>query len=265
MSEWKNKTALITGASYGIGEAFARRLAADGANLIITARSRDRLDGLAGELRERHRVKVTVIEADLANPDAPVEIFTATEGAGLQVDLLVNNAGFGLVGDFASQPREKILEMIQVNVTALTALAHLYLHPMLRRESGAIINLASTASFQAVPYFAVYAATKAFILIFSESLWAECGGSSVRVLALCPGPVATHFQEVAGTARRRLPEKMQTADEVVETGLKALAQGRSHVVSGFNNRLMVEVERFVPRDVVTRMAERMFRQFSDRE
>ncbi len=263
MSEWKNKTALITGASYGIGESFARRLAADGATLVITARSRERLDALAAELRDRHRVSVTVIEADLAQPEAAQQIFRATEAAGLQVDLLVNNAGFGLVGDFARQPREKLTEMIQVNVTALVELAHLYLQPMLRRRSGAIINLASTASFQGVPYFAVYAATKSFILIFSESLWAECSGSGVRVLALCPGPTATHFQNVAGTSHRRLPEKMQTADEVVEIGLKALAQGRSHVVSGLNNKLMVEAERFVPRKVVTRMAERLFRQFSE--
>ncbi|HWQ36411.1 MAG TPA: SDR family oxidoreductase [Blastocatellia bacterium] len=262
MSEWKNKTALITGASYGIGESFARRLAAEGANVIITARSRERLEALAAELRERHRVAVTVIEADLARPEAAVEIFRATEAAGLQVDLLVNNAGFGIVGDFATQPREKLTEMIQVNVTALVELAHLYLQPMLERRAGAIINLASTASFQAVPYFAVYAATKSFILIFSESLWAECSGSNVRVLALCPGPTATHFQSVAGTAKRRLPERMQTADEVVEIGLKALAQGRSHVVSGLNNKLMVEIERFVPRDVVTRLAAKLFRQFS---
>jgi hypothetical protein len=263
MSEWKNKTALVTGASYGIGESFARRLAADGANLIITARSRDRLESLAAELRDRHRVRVTVIEADLARPDTAVEIFNFTQSARLQVDLLVNNAGFGLVGDFARQPREKLVEMIQVNVTALVELAHLYLQPMLERQSGAIINLASTASFQAVPYFGVYAATKAFILIFSESLWAECSGSNIRVLALCPGPTATHFQNVAGTSHRRLPERMQTAEEVVEAGLAALAQRRSHVVSGFNNKLMVGIERFAPRDVVTRLAAKLFRQFSN--
>ena len=263
MSEWKNKTALITGASYGIGESFARRLAADGAHLILTARSRDRLETLAEELRAQHRVNVTVIAADLARADAPEQIFKATEGSGLQVDLLVNNAGFGLVGNFANQSREKSVEMIQVNVTALVELAHLYLQPMLRRNSGAILNLASTASFQAVPYVAVYAATKSFILIFSESLWAECIGTKVRVLALCPGPTATHFQTVAGTSQRRLPEKMQPADEVVAAGLKALAEGRSHVVSGWNNRIMVTVEGLVPRDVVTRLAGKLFRQFSD--
>ena len=263
MSEWKNKTALITGASYGIGESFARRLAADGAHLIITARSRERLEVLANELRARHRINITVIEADLAQSNAPEQIFNATESAGLQVDLLINNAGFGLVGEFATQPRAKLAEMIQVNITALTELAHLYLQPMLQRKSGAIINLASTASFQAVPYFAVYAATKSFILILSESLWAECSGTNVRVLALCPGPTATHFQTVAGTSQRRLPEKMQTAEQVVEAGLQALAQGRSHVVSGWNNRLMVTVERFVPRDVVTGIAGKLFRQFSE--
>jgi hypothetical protein len=262
MSEWRGKTALITGASYGIGEAFARRLAADGANVIITARSRDRLEKLAAELRERCGVAVTIIEADLANPEAAAQIFQETERAGLSVDLLVNNAGFGLVGDFAGQPLEKLTEMIQVNVTALMALTHLFVQPMLRRKAGAIINLASTASFQGVPYFAVYAATKAFILIFSESLWAECQTQGVRVMALCPGPTATHFQEVAGTSHRRLPGKMQTAEAVVDEGLRALSTQRSFVISGLRNRMMVMMERFVPRIVITRAAEKLFRQFS---
>ncbi len=261
MSEWKGKRALITGASYGIGEAFARRLAADGAHLIITARSRERLEALAGELRERHKVSVSVITADLVQPTAPEEIFKETERLGLQVDLLVNNAGFGAVGEFARLSLQRQLEMIQLNVTALVMLSHLYLQPMLKRRSGAIIQVASTAAFQAVPYFAIYAATKAFVLSFSEALWAECREHGVRVLGLCPGPTETHFQEVAGTARRR-PPNMQTAEEVVEVALRALASGRSHVISGFSNRLQKQLQRFVPRDVITRVAARIFRPFA---
>ncbi|MGH9834741.1 MAG: SDR family NAD(P)-dependent oxidoreductase, partial [Blastocatellia bacterium] len=141
MSEWKSKTALVTGATYGIGEAFARRLASDGANVIITARSRDRLDALANELRSHHGANVTVIEADLSRPSAPEEIFRATEGSGVQIDLLVNNAGFGAVGDFADLPLARQLEMIQVNVTALVALSHLFLQAMAGRRAGAFIQV----------------------------------------------------------------------------------------------------------------------------
>ena len=264
MSEWKNKTALITGASYGIGEAFARRLAADGANLILTARSVNRLEALAAELRAQHGVNVTVIEADLAQATAPQLLFDNTEAAGLRVDLLINNAGFGLVGDFDQLPLDRQLEMIQVNSTALVALTHLFLQPMLRRRTGAILNLASTASFQGVPYFAVYAATKSFIMIFSEGLWAECQPLGVRVAALCPGPTESHFQVVAGTENLNRPVKMQTAAEVVEVGLLALAENRAVAVSGFNNRAMVFLERFVPRSFTNRLAAKLYRPFSTR-
>jgi short-subunit dehydrogenase len=266
MSEWRGRTALVTGASYGIGEVFARRLAADGAQVIVTARSGDRLDALARELRSNHGVPVTVVEADLADPGAPETVFRATEAAGRQVDLLVNNAGFGAVGDFADIPLSKQLEMIQVNVTALVALTHLYLQPMRARRDGAIIQLASTASFQGVPYSAIYAATKAFILNFSEGLWAECRADGVRVLALCPGPTATHFQAVAGTAHIRDPKKvpMQTPEAVVDAGLAALARGRSVAISGFGNQAMVAAERLLPRNLVTRVATRFYRPFSTR-
>lgn len=259
MSEWKDRSVLITGASYGIGEAFARRLAADGAHLILTARSRDRLEALAHELRQRHNANVTVIEADLAQPIVAEELFRETERLNLCVDLLINNAGFGANGEFARLPLARQLEMIQVNINALVALSHLYLQPMIERRAGAIINVASTAAFQAVPYFAVYAATKAFVLTFSEALWAEYREQGVRVLALCPGPTTTHFQQVAGTERRHPSKRMQTPEEVVEVGLQALARGRSHVISGFGNLMQTEIERFVPRDVVTRVAGRLYR------
>ncbi len=261
MSEWKGKTALVTGASYGIGEAFARRLADDGANVIITARSGVRLTAMANELRSRG-VEISVIEADLSRGSAPLEIFNETEGRGQRIDLLINNAGFGAVGDFARLPLDRQLEMIQVNVTALVEISHLFLQPMIKRRSGAIIQLASTASFQGVPYSSIYSATKAFILNFSEGLWAECREYGVRVVALCPGPTATHFQTVAGTSHLRDPEKMQTPEEVVEVGLKALADNRSVAISGLVNQLMIGAERFASRNLVTRIAARLYRPFS---
>lgn len=264
MSEWKGKTALITGASYGIGEAFARRLAADGANLILTARSVDRLQSIADDLCARHGVSVKIIDADLADSKTPQKIFDQTEGRGLQINLLINNAGFGAVGDFADIALDKQLEMIQVNVAAMVSLTHLFLQPMLKRRDGAIIQLASTASFQGVPYSTIYAATKSFALIFAEGLWSECREQGVRVMALCPGPTATHFQVVAGTSHLRDPKKMQTPEEVVDEGLKALAAERSFVISGFGNRAMVFAERFAPRNLVTRIASKLYKPFSTR-
>lgn len=260
-SEWKGRTALITGASYGIGEAFARELAAEGANLVLTARSGARLEQLAASLRARHSVSVSVVVADLGTLDGPNKVFAETEGSGVVVDLLINNAGFGQVGDFADADLNRQLEMIRVNVDALVVLCHKFLRPMLQRKSGAILNVASTASFQAVPYFATYAATKAFVLTFSEALAAECAEFGVRVMALCPGRTETNFQQVAGTTNRA-STGMQSATEVVRTGLAALASGRSHVVSGFNNRLMVQVERLLPRRVITKLAGSLYQQFS---
>lgn len=264
MSEWQGKTALVTGASFGIGEAFARRLAAEGANVIVTARSQDRLAKLAEELRTRHGVKVSVVVADLAEDSGPETILRATEGSGQPVDLLINNAGFGVVGDFADLPLAQQQLMIQVNVTALVTVSHLFLQPMLQRRSGAIVHVSSTAAFQGVPYMAAYAATKAFILNFSEGLWAECAAHGVRIQALCPGATATNFQQVAGTAPLRDHSKMQTPEEVVAASLQGLAQNQSVVVSGLANQAMLFAERFVPRQFVTRAAARLYQPFSTR-
>lgn len=265
MSEWKGQTALVTGASYGIGTAFARKLAADGTHLILTARSGERLAALASELRSKHSVNVSLIEADLAQPDAPQFLFDKVQRQGLRVDLLVNNAGFGAAGDFAKLPLARQLEMIQVNVTALVALTHLFVQPMLQRRAGGIINVSSTAAFQGVPYFAVYSATKSFILTFSEALWGECRHHGVRVSALCPGATESNFQAVAGTANRKLRGKVQTAEEVVDAALKALSQGRSHVVTGWNNKLMVQLERLASRKTMVSAAEGLFKQFAIRD
>lgn len=262
MSEWQDQTALVTGASSGIGKAFAERLARDGAHLILTARSRDRLEALASQLRSQHGSRVTCIEADLAQPAAPQFIFAEVQRQKLQVDLLINNAGFGAAGDFASLPLERQLAMLQVNVLALVALAHLFIKPMLQRQAGAILNVSSTAAFQGVPYFAVYSATKSCVLTFSEALWAEGRDQGVRVTALCPGATASNFQAVAGTAHRKFRGKVQTAEEVVNVALEALKQGRSQVVSGWHNKVMVQMQRFVSRKTVIQAAERLFKQFA---
>jgi uncharacterized protein len=263
MQIWQGKTALITGASYGIGTAFARRLAAEGAHLVLTARSTERLQTLADELRSQYQTRVTIIAADLNDANAPQSIFAETQRQQLAIDLLINNAGVGAVGDFASQSLDKQLEMIQVNVTALVALTHLYLPGMLARRHGHILNVASTASFQGVPYLATYAATKSFILNFSEGLWAECKPYGVTVTALCPGSTESNFHAVAGSERSNHPK--QSAEAVVSAGLQALAQGRSHVVSGWNNKLMVWMERFVPRQTVTGMAAKIFQEFAGKK
>lgn len=264
MSEFKIGTALITGASYGIGETFARRLAAGGINLAITARSVERLEALAVELRAQHGVEVRVIAADLGDRTAARRIFDATEGSGFHVDLLINNAGFGAVGDFVDIPLEKQLDMIRLNIDALVSLSWLFLQPMAERRSGAIMQVASTAAFQGVPYFAVYAATKAFVLSLGEALSAECAQYGVRVLTLCPGPTETNFQNAAGTSNLNRGRRMQTSGEVVDTALKALAEGRPVSIPGLTNKLMVAAQRFVPRKSVTRLASGFYRSFSKR-
>ena len=259
MSEWKNKTVLITGASYGIGEAFAQRLAAAGAQLLLTARSTDRLEGLAAQLRSQYGVSVHIISADLANATSAREIFEEAQRTYGSVDLLINNAGFGALGEFAELSLPRQLEMIQVNVTALVELTHLFLQPMRERASGAILNVASTASFQAIPYFAIYAATKAFVLSFSEALREECRPSGIRVMALCPGSTTTNFREVAGSQHLNAPRFTQTSAQVVEAGLAALSQGKSLVISGLTNKIQTHLERAVPRGMVTKMAGKIFK------
>ena len=259
MSEWKNRTVLITGASYGIGEAFAARLAASGAQLILTARSQDRMEALAAQLRAQHGTNVTIIVADLATGTGAREIFEATARTGLQVDLLINNAGFGALGEFAELSLPRQLEMIQVNVTALVELTHLFLLSMKARRTGAVLNVASTASFQAIPYFAVYAATKAFVLSFSEALMEECRPYGIRVMALCPGSTETNFREVAGSQHLNGPRFSQSSEQVVTAGLAALGQGRSFVISGVPNKVQTHLQRLIPRAVIAKMAGKIFK------
>lgn len=254
--------ALITGASSGIGEAFARLLAAQGTDLVLVARSDAKLQLLAEELAARHRVRADVIAADLSAPGAARQVHEEVTRRGLAVDLLVNSAGFGSYGVFDTLPLERESQEIALNVTALVELTHLFLPEMLSNKSGAIINVASTAAFQPVPYMAVYAATKAFVLSFSESLWAECRTRGVRVLAFCPGPVDTGFAAAAGfdvAAGPKLTGQGATASGVAAAAVAALAQGRSYVVPGRENYWLSVSSRFAPRSLVARLAERKMR------
>src|SRR4028119_925016 len=191
-------TALITGASAGIGAAFAQELAARQTNLVLVARSEVKLQQLAQQLQEQYKIQVDVIVQDLTEPKAAKTVFDIVTEKGLTIDLLINNAGFGEYGDFAELNGEQQVKMIQLNILALVDLTHHFLPGMRQRRSGGIINMSSVAAFQPMPYFSVYAATKAFVLSFSEALWAENYRYGVHVLAVCPGPTETNFFQEAG-------------------------------------------------------------------
>ncbi len=251
-------TTLITGASSGIGEAFARKLAARGQNLLLVARSEDKLMTLCNELGRLKSIHAQFVAMDLSQPDAPARLFAETQTRGLTIDFLINNAGFGSVGDFAKLDLARELNMIELNVRALVELTHRFLVPMRERKSGAIINVASTAGFQPVPFMAVYAATKAFVLSFSEALWEENRPYGIKVMALCPGVTETNF--FAAANMQKPPGRVsQTPEDVVDTALRGLRRGRSHIISGLPNYLMIQGERLVPRSVLARVAGKVLR------
>ena len=247
-------TALITGASAGLGEGFARELARRGHDLILTARRVDRLDALAAELRATG-VAVHVFAADLEEPDAPDRLLAEVAAAAPPVDLLVNNAGFGLRGDFAALDRARQLGMVDLNCRALVALAHGVLPGMLERRSGAILNLSSTAAFQPGPWMAVYYASKAFVLSFSEALHEEVRDKGVTVTALCPGPTRTEFADRAGMGDMGLFNNLAgDAASVVRDGLAAVEARQAVKVSGMLNAAMADAIRFTPRVLARRIA-----------
>ncbi|HMJ26759.1 MAG TPA: SDR family oxidoreductase [Pyrinomonadaceae bacterium] len=246
-------TTLITGASSGIGEVFARKLAARGHNLLLVARSEDKLITLCNELGRIKNTHAQYIAMDLSEPDAPLRLFAEAERRGLEIDFLINNAGFGSMGEFTQLDLERELGMIDLNVRSLVELTQRFLVPMRERKSGSIINVASTAGFQPVPYMATYAATKAFVLSFSEALWEENRPHGVKVMALCPGVTETNFFDAA-KIQKPPARVVQTPEAVVETALRALARGKSSVISGWSNFMMVESERLAPRTLVLRVA-----------
>ncbi|MGB2671053.1 MAG: SDR family oxidoreductase [Candidatus Acidiferrum sp.] len=260
MTPWAGKWALVTGASAGIGKALAEELARGGTNLVLTARRRERLEELAQNLAAKHKIQTKVFAADLAQPDGPEKIFQFTKERGIEIELLINNAGFGAYGEFPAVEAQRLIDMVQVNCTAVVHLTRLYLPEMVTRRHGDVLILASTASFQSVPYISTYAATKAFDLLFAEGLAEEMKPYGVRVCALCPGSTESEFSEVAGQAHISATRaNRETAEKVARTGLRGLAAGKSYVISGLGNYLGVLGQRLVSRRFVARVAARMFR------
>jgi short-subunit dehydrogenase len=253
------KTALITGASSGIGACFAEALAAQGLDLILVARSEDKLRALAKQLAELHARRVEVVTADLAVAGSAAKVRAAAQALGMDVDLLVNNAGFGTVGSFHKLDAERERQEILLNCGAVVDLAHAFLPAMVEKRHGAIVNVASMAAFQPIPYMSVYAGTKAFVLSFSQSLRGEVRGKGVKVLAVCPGPVDTPFFEATGAEglRDTMPKgSMVTPQQVVREGLAALRAGRSFVVPGLAFKLAALGTRLMPRDLLAAMTAR---------
>ncbi|MBW4085423.1 SDR family oxidoreductase [Paenibacillus sp. S150] len=252
---YNHKTALVTGASSGIGEVFARQLARKGTHLILVARSEHKLEQLARELRAAYSVQAVVIPADLTDKTAVVKLQQEVQNLGLTVDILINNAGFGSMGIFDQIQEERLLREIQLNVTALTELTHAFITPMLQRQSGVIINVASMTAFQPAPFMAVYGATKAYVLSFTEALWAEYRDSGVRIVALCPGETKSAFHGTSGSDT--LTGKRMEPLEVVNAAFEAVEQDRSYRIAGRNNYLMAQFPRFLPRRMVLNAAKRM--------
>jgi uncharacterized protein len=252
-------TALVTGATSGIGLELATLLARDGHDVVLVARTKDRLDVVARGLTEEFGVRSTALPADLARPEAPAEIFRELEARAISVDVLVNDAGFGIHGRFSATPLERDLGMIQVNVTAVTELVQRALPAMLGRRRGRILNLASTAAFQPGPLMAVYYATKAYVLSFSEALANELSGTGVTVTALCPGPTITDFQKTAGVEKTALftgPLVMDAA-AVARAGYRGMLRGQRLVIPGVANNVLVQALRVSPRRLATAIIRRI--------
>jgi hypothetical protein len=257
MSAVNPETVLVTGASSGIGLELAKCFAAEGSRLVLVARNASALEKLAGELRRDYKVEATVLTGDLSLPETPGKMFAELKGRGIVVDILVNNAGFGAHGLFSELPLQRQLEMIQVNVAALTELTGLFLPGMVERHLGGVLNVASVAGFVPGPGMVVYYATKAFVLSFTEALVGELAGTGVKVMALCPGPTETNFGKVAHVNDARLVRVARmSAKEVALEGHRAFRAGRAVVVSGLRNRLLVLLIRLTPRLLVRKIVKK---------
>src|SRR5258708_11939647 len=247
------KGTLITGASSGIGEEFARRLAAEGHELVLVARSETKLHELCDELMLEHKIIAHYVTLELTEADADERLFEETEKHGFEVDWLINNAGFGSYGDFAQLGLGHELGMIDVNIRTLVALTHRYLEGMRERKSGTIINVSSAAGFQPIPFMATYAATKAFVTSFSEAIAEENRPYRIKVMALCPGSTKTNFHAAAKMDRLMQVKGQQTSGEVVETAMRGIKSGRTRIVSGLANYIVSLLVNIVPNAVITRV------------
>ncbi len=246
------KVTLITGASSGIGEEFARRLAADKHDLVLVARTEKALHELCDELMLKHQITAHYVVLDLTEADADEQLFAETEKHGFEVEWLINNAGFGSGGDFAKLDLDHELRMIDLNISMLVALTHRYLNKMRERKSGTIINVSSAAGFQPIPFMATYAATKAFVSSFTEAIAEENRPFGIKVLALCPGSTKTNFFAAAKIDRPIQVKGQQTSEEVVETALRAIKGNRSKVVSGLANKIVAFLGTHTPHILSTR-------------
>jgi hypothetical protein len=253
-------TALITGASSGLGEEFARQLARENYDLVLTARREDRLKEVAAEAMKLGSSKVEVIASDLGQADAAAKLHQQVTQRGIEIECLVNNAGFGTHGIFHKLPLDREIEEINLNITALVAMTRLFLDGMVARRRGTIINVASTAAFQPVPYMATYGASKSFVLDFSEAVAFEVKSSGVTVMALCPGPTRTEFQDIAGVNETGVPSfAYMDAKTVVTQALASAKRGKSVRINGIINSVMAQSTRFAPRSMVARIAGAMFK------
>lgn len=252
----QRQTALITGGSGGIGLELAKVLARNGYDLVLVARTRDALEAAAGQIEGKQDVNVHVFAADLRRREAPEAIFDFLHNENIPIEILINNAGFGLGGEFAETELTRELEMIQVNIAALTHLTKLFLPPMIKAKSGRVLNVASTAAFQPGPLMAVYYASKAYVLSFSEALSEELRHSGVTVTALCPGPTRTDFATTAEVTNSRLFSLFGSADagDVAEYGYRAMMNGTRVAIPGFRNKIVAQANRFAPRAITAKVA-----------
>ena len=253
------KVTLITGASSGIGEVFARTLAVERHNLVLVARNEKKLHELCDELMLQYGIMAHYVALDLSKPDADADLFEETERHGFEVDWLINNAGFGSYGDFIKLERNRELDMIDLNIGALVALTHRYLAGMRARRRGKVVNVSSAAGFQPIPFMSTYAATKAFVNSFSEAIAEENRPFGIQVLALCPGSTKTNFFAAANMDKPITVKGQQTAEEVVETAMRAIKSRRTRVVSGFVNDIVAKVVTLVPNALITRFLSRATR------
>ena len=251
-------TAVITGASTGIGRELARLCAKDGYDVILIARSQNRLDSVAAEIHKSTNRSVTVLPKDLSTPGAPREVFEEIGRLSVPVEVLINNAGFGLLGRFWEVGLQQQVEMIQLNVTALTELARLFLPGFIERRHGRILNVASTAAFQPGPLMSVYYATKSYVVSFSEAIHNESRDYGVTVTCLCPGPTETEFQQRAGASGTNLfkSRRPMDANTVARIGLRAMKAGKPLVIAGGLNAAMAFLTRFAPIQFTAAMARR---------
>jgi hypothetical protein len=251
--------ALVTGASSGIGAEFAQRLAALGMHLVLTARREEALSELAAELHTKHGTRCEIVVADLSDPQQAKSFYEDVTQRGLTIDLLVNNAGFAVVGDTENVALERIMEMVRLNVGGMTELCYRFLPGMLERQRGAIINTSSVAAFQPVAYMGAYAASKAYVLHLSEALWAETRDRGVTVMALCPGVTRTAFFDVAGVPGWLKKQRSQSPEQVVKAALKGLEKRRQYTVCGWKNYLLSLAVRIATRRTVVTESMKYFR------